>query len=364
MISCGWAPWHLFCSSLLLHLLTVSVVPCLLHRSLTTSPLLSGVLCYQLYGWEAFTRFYYQENVDAENGIDRKDRLSEGDGLSSTDSRTRRLSMAAGEDLTPLIEFWGIPIGSSAAHYVVSANFTVAGEISSFDSASFRSSLLSYFTKATNVIIKEVTDGTTTVAAASVSIATRIVMASRDGTVGWVDSAKSSLKSLPVHLLSSALGFTIESVLVDEIAYSSRSDLAAAMTAEDLPLGDRVRCLLRRYRDVMPADNAAYRAWFAGAHGVGTGTICVDANQRSNTACASAPLSQFTALRAASFLFSTAINATTGAVTRCVALQATARTSQRMTLKATCLRPAWRRWTEAISHQAMPCVATPRHRRA
>uniref|UniRef100_A0A7S2BTC5 Peptidase M60 domain-containing protein n=1 Tax=Haptolina brevifila TaxID=156173 RepID=A0A7S2BTC5_9EUKA len=60
----------------------------------------------RLFGWEAFTLFYHNENADYQMGRDRV--YTDIDGLSSTDSRTLRLSKAAGVDLTPLIHFWGI----------------------------------------------------------------------------------------------------------------------------------------------------------------------------------------------------------------------------------------------------------------
>jgi hypothetical protein len=55
----------------------------------------------RLFGWEAFTDFNHQEHLDymAE---------TPSDGLDGTDSRILRLSVEAGEDLTPLIHFWGI----------------------------------------------------------------------------------------------------------------------------------------------------------------------------------------------------------------------------------------------------------------
>ena len=66
----------------------------------------------RLFGWEAFTSFYHQESLDynaacpeAAHGC----QVQRQDGLHETDSRTLRLSLAAGEDISPLIHFWGIP---------------------------------------------------------------------------------------------------------------------------------------------------------------------------------------------------------------------------------------------------------------
>jgi hypothetical protein len=62
----------------------------------------------RLFGWDALKNFYYQENLDLIAG-------TPGDGLSATDSRILRLSVAAGADLTPLIHFWGIHPENAAA---------------------------------------------------------------------------------------------------------------------------------------------------------------------------------------------------------------------------------------------------------
>lgn len=56
----------------------------------------------RLFGWECFTAFYNQESLLA-NANRQPD-----DGLSGEDSRTLRFSIQAGEDLRPLIEFWGV----------------------------------------------------------------------------------------------------------------------------------------------------------------------------------------------------------------------------------------------------------------
>jgi hypothetical protein len=55
----------------------------------------------RLFGWNALTGFYKQENLDYNAG-------TPSDGLNEVDSRILRLSVAAGADLTPLIHFWGI----------------------------------------------------------------------------------------------------------------------------------------------------------------------------------------------------------------------------------------------------------------
>ena len=52
----------------------------------------------RLFGWEAFTKFYYQENLDHNAGT-----FTDG----GTDGRTLRFSKAAGVDLRALIHFWG-----------------------------------------------------------------------------------------------------------------------------------------------------------------------------------------------------------------------------------------------------------------
>ncbi len=62
----------------------------------------------RLFGWNVLKNFYYQENLDLIAG-------TPSDGLSATDSRILRLSVAAGADLTPLIHFWGIHPENAAA---------------------------------------------------------------------------------------------------------------------------------------------------------------------------------------------------------------------------------------------------------
>ena len=54
-----------------------------------------------LFGWKALTNFYNQENLDYVAN-------TPSDGLKEEDSRILRLSVAAGADITPLIQFWGI----------------------------------------------------------------------------------------------------------------------------------------------------------------------------------------------------------------------------------------------------------------
>jgi len=78
----------------------------------------------RLFGWETYTTFYHQENLDymaacpgAEHGccLGGHMCIARGDGLSDVDSRTLRLSIAAGEDVSALIHFWGIhPVDLSA----------------------------------------------------------------------------------------------------------------------------------------------------------------------------------------------------------------------------------------------------------
>lgn len=53
------------------------------------------------FGWDAYTGFLYQENLDWMNP-------PPSDGLSGDDSRTLRMSVAAQTDLTPLFHFYGI----------------------------------------------------------------------------------------------------------------------------------------------------------------------------------------------------------------------------------------------------------------
>ena len=72
----------------------------------------------RVYGWRAWEDFHKTENRVAEgveaaagaNLVGNPNRLWEG-----TDSRTLRLSIAAGEDLTPLIHFWGVHPGHPAS---------------------------------------------------------------------------------------------------------------------------------------------------------------------------------------------------------------------------------------------------------
>jgi hypothetical protein len=52
----------------------------------------------RLFGWQALRSFYYEENLDAEMA-----RTPPGSELDAVDSRTLRLSIQAGVDLTPLI---------------------------------------------------------------------------------------------------------------------------------------------------------------------------------------------------------------------------------------------------------------------
>jgi len=74
----------------------------------------------RLFGWEAFTSFYHQENLDYNDGVEYH---SGSDGLHAVDSRTLRLSEAAGADLTPLIHFWGIfPVDAEALSEQIAAH--------------------------------------------------------------------------------------------------------------------------------------------------------------------------------------------------------------------------------------------------
>jgi len=66
----------------------------------------------ELYGWDALPKFYAQEQADYVANAPK-------DGLAPADSRTFRLSKICGEDITPLIHFWGIqptdPVALKAA---------------------------------------------------------------------------------------------------------------------------------------------------------------------------------------------------------------------------------------------------------
>ena len=55
----------------------------------------------RLFGWEAFTSYYHQKNLDVNAGADRDS------DMDHTDARTLHFSVAAKHDLTPLIQFWG-----------------------------------------------------------------------------------------------------------------------------------------------------------------------------------------------------------------------------------------------------------------
>jgi len=57
----------------------------------------------RLFGWEVLHNFWRQEHLDDAEGVE-----SPGWELDKVDSRTLRLSIAAGVDLRPLIHFWGI----------------------------------------------------------------------------------------------------------------------------------------------------------------------------------------------------------------------------------------------------------------
>jgi len=69
----------------------------------------------RLFGWDTIHDFWRQEHLDSVS-----DDASAGDELDIVDSRTLRLSIAAGVDLTPLIHFWGIhPVDGSALKNLV-----------------------------------------------------------------------------------------------------------------------------------------------------------------------------------------------------------------------------------------------------
>lgn len=57
----------------------------------------------RLFGWDAYRSFNHQEHLDHMSGA-----TPPGTTLDEHDSRTLRLSIKAGADLTPLMHFWGI----------------------------------------------------------------------------------------------------------------------------------------------------------------------------------------------------------------------------------------------------------------
>ena len=58
----------------------------------------------RLFGWEALQQFFYNLNVDYENGVTYNYHVSNV----PWDEMSLRLSIASGYDLTPLLHFWGI----------------------------------------------------------------------------------------------------------------------------------------------------------------------------------------------------------------------------------------------------------------
>ena len=87
----------------------------------------------RLFQWKAMIDFNHQENLDALNGCTYDSGMHpencdagttpQGALLDRHDSRTLRLSIAAGTDLTPLIHFWGIsPTDAVALKAAVDAN--------------------------------------------------------------------------------------------------------------------------------------------------------------------------------------------------------------------------------------------------
>ncbi|MFI3301641.1 MAG: M60 family metallopeptidase [Rikenellaceae bacterium] len=59
----------------------------------------------KLYGWEALDRFWHSANEDY---MGAKSYYPKNQNQDPVDSRILRMSIAAGEDITPLIHFWGI----------------------------------------------------------------------------------------------------------------------------------------------------------------------------------------------------------------------------------------------------------------
>ncbi|GMH75734.1 hypothetical protein TL16_g06855 [Triparma laevis f. inornata] len=64
----------------------------------------------RLWGWNSIINFYHTEHLEFMAGA-----TNTGEGLHKVDSRTLRLGMAAGVDLRPLIDFWGIDSVDSVA---------------------------------------------------------------------------------------------------------------------------------------------------------------------------------------------------------------------------------------------------------
>lgn len=62
----------------------------------------------ELFGWEPLVDAFYQEHVDYNAGTMDTHHAGPGAVLRGTDQRTVRFSVAAGVDVTPLIDYWGI----------------------------------------------------------------------------------------------------------------------------------------------------------------------------------------------------------------------------------------------------------------
>jgi N-terminal domain of M60-like peptidases/Peptidase M60, enhancin and enhancin-like len=70
-----------------------------------------------LFGWDKLETFWGEENRVAQLGL-----TPAGKGLSDTDSRILRMSIAAKVDLTPLIHFWGVqPVDPTALSTAIAA---------------------------------------------------------------------------------------------------------------------------------------------------------------------------------------------------------------------------------------------------
>ena len=62
----------------------------------------------ELFGWEPLVDAFYQENLDEIAGTIDTRYAGPGAVLRGTDQRTLRFSVAAGVDITPLVDYWGI----------------------------------------------------------------------------------------------------------------------------------------------------------------------------------------------------------------------------------------------------------------
>ena len=128
---------------------------------------------------------------------------------------------------------------------VVTMNFTVAGDVSSFDVEAVRIALLDQFPMAEDVHI--------TVAAASVSVQARIVMTTQDDA----QAAVSTLRSTSVAALSASLGITVESVATPAISMQPLPSLAMRPPSPSMPSTPRQPPLAEHSSSALTGDTAA-----------------------------------------------------------------------------------------------------------